>query len=89
MWDDTKSTCKECGEFGHAWMNCEKLNRVNLNFGEEPLEPYSDWNLTSEPGGIEITTRAQRRKIMDENKFEYRKKSEKYGGTMYFDQKGR
>ena len=85
MWDDAGSTCKECGEVGHAWFNCDKLQREGLKFGEEPLEPYEDENLTSEPGGIEITTRAQRRKIMEENKFEYRKKATAPGARLYFD----
>jgi hypothetical protein len=29
------------------------------------MEPYVDEHLTTEPGGIEITTRSQRRKLMD------------------------
>jgi hypothetical protein len=84
MWDPEQSKCSECGEVGHPWMNCESLNRANLQFGEEPMEAYIDEHLTSEPGGIEITTRGQRRKIMDECKFDYRKKREKPpGSTLY------
>ena len=54
--------------------------------GEEPMAPYVDDNLTSEPGGIEITTRGQRRKIMEEAHFEYRPKAPRLGDVMYFDQ---
>jgi len=57
-----------------------------LHMGEEPMEAYYDENLTSEPGGVEITTRGQRRKIMEENHFEYRKKTPHLGAVMYFDQ---
>lgn len=88
MWNDSQSHCRECGEDGHAWFNCESLVRKGLRFGEEPMEPYMDDNLTSDEGGMEITTRAQRRKIMDENKFEYRKKQPKPGARLFFDMKG-
>jgi hypothetical protein len=81
--------CEKCGNpivIG-GWPFCphEKVT----HFGEDPLEPYVDWNLTDAPEGIEITTRAQRRKIMEENKFEYRPKAPRLGQTLYFDQKGR
>lgn len=59
------------------------------NFGEEPLEPYIDENLTREPGGIEITTRAQRRKIMYESNMEYRPKTKMTGSTLFFDLGGK
>jgi len=49
------------------------------------MEPYIDDNLTDSPEGVEITTRAQRRKIMDENKFEYRKKAPRLGDTLFID----
>lgn len=81
--------CDKCGrnvEIG-AWPWCphEHVER----FGEEPMEPYIDEHLTSEPGGIEITTRAQRRKIMAENKMEYRPKAKLPGSTLYLDLGGR
>lgn len=79
------SKCEKCGHTMSIgdWPYCphEHVER----FGEEPLEPYWDENLISEPGGIEITTRAQRRKIMDENNMEYRKKAKLPGSSLFFD----
>ena len=57
-------------------------------FGEEPLEPYDDWNITSEADSVKITTRSQRRKLMDKQGLDYRKKGHRLGQVMYFDQKG-
>lgn len=55
-----------------------------LHMGEEPMESYVDYNLTEEPEGVEITTRGQRRRIMEENHFEYRKKREGPPGSRLF-----
>lgn len=63
--------CVECKRerFSGDWPQCP---HVKGNFGEEPLEPYIDEHLLDHP--IEITTRSQRRRIMNEQHFEYRKK---------------
>lgn len=79
--------CEKCGHpvvIG-AWPWCP--HEPAKNFGEDPLEPYYDWNLSEDPQGVEITTRAQRRKIMEENHFEYRPKLKAPGQTLYFDMK--
>ena len=83
--------CSDCGgdlKFGD-WPFCNGDPQSHVpapNFGEEPIEPYVDWQLSSntedEP---EITTRGQRRQIMRENGLEYRKVP-KIGKVMYFDQ---
>ena len=77
--------CEKCGRpvtIG-AWPWCPHEHVEK--FGEDPLEPYADENLTSEPGGVEITTRAQRRKLMYESNMEYRPKAKVTGQTLYFD----
>jgi hypothetical protein len=85
-YDPSKSRCSECGETGHPWWDHGPVK----NFGEEPLEPYIDEHITDEHPGKLITTRSERRKIMDRKGFDYKKKLEKpYGMTLYFDQKGR
>jgi hypothetical protein len=83
--------CSTCGiEYGIGdWPWCPHGD--GRGFGEEPLEPYLDEHLTSEvapdesdmPYGIEMTTRSQRRKIMDRNELEYRPKVKV--GTLFFD----
>ena len=77
--------CTECGKTGHYWWDHGPVKK----FGEDPIEPYTDDNLSSEEGGVEITTRGQRRKIMDEEHFEYRKKAPRLGEVMYFDRGAR
>ncbi|MHA2136279.1 MAG: hypothetical protein ACW99J_20660 [Candidatus Thorarchaeota archaeon] len=85
-----RSKCDKCGNdytLGE-WPWCPHGSAKN--FGEEPLEPYIDEHLTDEHPGILITSRGQRRKIMDKKGFDYKKKFEKPPGmTLYFDQKGR
>lgn len=74
--------CEKCGAeivIG-SWPWCPHGFGNNL---EEPLEPYVDWNITDAPEGIEIRTRGERRKLMDEAKLEYRPKA-KVGG-LFFD----
>lgn len=63
--------CDDCGaERGVGdWPQCP---HIPGNFGEEPLEPYVDENIDTEP--VLITTRGQRRAIMAAKGFEYRKK---------------
>lgn len=51
------------------WPSCP---HEEANFGEEPLEPYFDEHISTE--GAWITTRGQRRKLMEEGGLEYRKK---------------
>jgi len=78
--------CTECGEEGHPWWDHGPVS----SFGEEPMEPYVDWNITPATEGVEFTTRGQRRKFMDQHDFEYNKKKERpYGEALYFDQKGK
>jgi len=77
-------------------MKCDQCNRdVNVgdwpfcphgsarNFGEQPLEPYIDHNLGTEP--VEITSRGQRRAIMARQHFEYHDVSRKKRGRIYVD----
>ena len=83
--------CDKCGDwYGISdWPYCP--HEYAVGFGEEPLSPYIDEHLTKEvspreddtPYGPEITTRAQRRKIMYANNLEYRPK--KKVGTLFFD----
>lgn len=77
--------CQLCGrqmEIG-AWPWCPHEHVEH--FGEEPMEAYVDENLKREPGGIEITTRAQRRKLMYEGNMEYRPKAPKPGARLFLD----
>jgi hypothetical protein len=77
--DPTKSKCQECGETGHPWWDHPETTFR----GEDPLEPYWDEMIATDP--VYITTRGQRRKIMSQKNFEYRKKFEKPPGqTLYF-----
>lgn len=81
--------CDECGaELSeiNLWPFCggdpTKHAKVTM-FGEDPIEGYVDDNLQHDP--VEITTRAQRRKIMSKNGLEYRDVSrKKRGKTLYF-----
>ena len=56
------------------------------HFGEDPIEPYIDENLGHEP--VEITSRAQRRKIMYERNLEY-VTLKKTRGNLYVDLGGK
>ena len=76
--------CTDCGG-KHPWWDHGPVKR----FGEQPLEPYTDWNITKETQGIEFRTRGERRKYMDKNQLEYREKGQKPGSVTYYDQKGR
>lgn len=78
--------CESCGKTYTVgeWPWCPHGFGNNL---EEPLEPYVDDNLTADPGGVEITTRSQRRQLMKEKGFEYRKKASAPGRTLFFDMK--
>ena len=61
------------------WWDCDPC-RDSSNFGEEPLSPYFDEHLGS---GHEITTRAERRRIMAQNNQEYHDVSRKRRGKVY------
>ena len=83
--------CDDCGEelLIGDWPWCPHGNV--RHFGEDPMEPYSDWQLDAFGDGIEITTRAQRRKVMAEHALEYvepSKMKQPVGKRLYFDQKG-
>jgi len=64
--------CVECGNQRRVrdWPQCP--HEPVHNFGEEPLEPYFDEHISE--SGEWITTRGQRRAIMNRNHLEYRKK---------------
>ena len=85
--------CDVCGhqlEIGQ-WPFCKGSKEDHLGpMGgfEDPMEPYDDWNITSEADSVLITTRSQRRKLMDKQGLDYRKKGHRLGQTMYFFQKG-
>jgi len=79
--------CDECGSRRTPgdWMQCPHLNEKG-SFGEDPLEPYFDEHITER--GEYITSRGQRRTIMNANHLEYRKKRTDLltGQRTYFDQ---
>ncbi len=76
--------CTECGESGHPWWDHGAVE----SFGEEPIEPYTDWNLDKHGDGVEITTRRQRMKIMDKHDLEPYKPRFHHGQKVFFDLKG-
>lgn len=78
--------CEKCGKIVTIgdFPFCPHENAQGLTLGEEPLEPYVDYNLGPEP--VTITTRGQRRKLMAEQGLEFKRKKEpKLGRVMYFD----
>lgn len=88
--------CDECGDEIHVgdWPICkgEKGRHVavgRLDMGEEPMEPYIDHNLTSDPNGVLVTTRGERRKLMAKGNLEYRPKRTDLvtGRRLFFDMK--
>ena len=64
------------------WWDCDPC-RGSASFGEAPLEPYMDEHLGPEP--VEITTRAQRRRIMSQAHLDYLDVSKKIRGRVYVD----
>lgn len=68
----TVLVCDGCGVVRYCgdWPNCPHGD--GRSFGEEPLEPYFDENITE--SGEYITTRGQRRAIMNREHLEFRKK---------------
>lgn len=87
------SKCEECGEAVSIgdWPFChgDPAKHVHVNrFGESPLEPYIDWNITKDIQGIEFHTRGERRKYMAQHQLEYKSKVSKPGDRLYFDLTG-
>ncbi len=82
-YDPSTSRCKECGETGHPWWDHGPVEQ----FGEEPIEPYMDFNLADHDDAVTITTRAQRRKIMDKHNLEPAKPRSHHGKKLFFDMK--
>ncbi len=84
-------TCDRCGaelKVG-AWPFCHgdpKEHEPAKRFNFDPLEPYVDEHLTTDPNGVEITTRGQRLKLMDQNALVYHKNRFDTNGRVYFDQ---
>ena len=78
--------CDKCENEIHIgeWPYCPHGRGNNL---EQPMESVQDWNISPEEGGVEFTTRGQRRKYMDNNGIDYRKMPKVEGSTLYFDQK--
>ena len=79
----TCDLCKQTYTVGE-WPWCPHGSAKH--FGEDPLEPYVDENLGHEP--VEITSRAQRRRIMSQRKLEYAN-IKKTRGFTYVDLGGR
>ena len=78
------SKCTECGG-DHPWWDHGPVKK----FGEDSIEPYVDWQLDPYDDGVEITTRAQRRKIMAQHDLDYiEPKQQPAGRRLYFDMKG-
>ena len=77
--------CTECGEAGHPWWDHDL--KPGFKFGEEPMEPYLDWQLDPHGPGIEVTTRSQKRKIMDKHDLEPSKPRSHPGQKLFFDMK--
>ena len=81
-------TCDKCGaelQVGQ-WPFCggdPAKHEDARGFGEAPLEPYMDEHLGPEP--VEITTRAQRRRIMSQAHLDYLDVSGKKRGKVYVD----
>ena len=86
LWTEPRTVyiCDDCGKERHPgdWPQCP---HISGNFGEEPLEPYFDENISE--SGEYITTRAQRRAIMARNHMDYRPKRFDLltGRVTYFD----
>ena len=76
--------CDECNTIRIVgdWPYCP---HESGHFGEEPLEPYFDEHITER--GEQITSRGQRRKIMDQCHLEFRRKRTDLitGLKRYFD----
>jgi hypothetical protein len=97
------SICEKCGKEVHIgdWPYCP--HEYAVGFGEEPIEPYVDEHVAS--GGTDIgydslgnpyfghliTTRAQRRRLMERGGLDYRDKpkDKAVGGHRIFVDLGR
>lgn len=80
--------CDDCSKVRYAgdWPACPHVPGL---FGEEPIEAYVDEHLLENP--VLITSRGQRRAIMNREGLEYRKKRFDLltGQKSYFDMGGR
>jgi hypothetical protein len=76
--------CDDCGleiQIGD-WPFCP--HGPMTHFGDEPLTPYVDEMIASEP--VEIRTRGERRRLMSRNHLEYADvSSKKRGARLYVD----
>jgi len=76
--------CDDCSTVRYAgdWPQCPHVPGC---FGEQPLEPYVDEHIAETP--VRITSRGQRRAIMNRGHLEFRKKRTDLlpSGTRYFD----
>lgn len=76
--------CVDCGGIRRPgdWPQCP---HVPGHFGDDPIEPYFDEHITTE--GAWITSRGQRRAIMNQNQLEFRRKRTELvsGRVQYFD----
>lgn len=77
------STCDRCGaevKVGDwPWCPHGEVRR----FGEEPLEPYFDEHIRQ--GGAHITTRGERRRLMEKNNLFYKKRKTPPGERIFVD----
>jgi len=84
------AACEKCGaeiSIG-SWPFCRGQaadHAPAVRFGWDPLEPYVDQNLTTDPNGVEITNRAQRMKLMDREALVYHKNKYDNNGRVYVD----
>jgi len=88
-------TCDACGaelEVGD-WPFCHgdvAAHTPAKRFNLDPLEPYVDQQLTTDPNGVEITTRGQRMKLMEREGLVYHSNKYVNNGRVYLDMgKGR
>ena len=86
--ESSRAVCERCGGpiYIGDWPFCSGDPRAHVpapNFGEEPLESYIDQHVDVVPRAI--TTRAERRRIMNKNHLEYVPKAKRLGAVTYVD----
>jgi hypothetical protein len=91
---DGKMICDACGDTRAVgdWPICGGVagnHNAKKHFGYDPLEPYVDEHLTTDPHGVEITTRGQRIKMMDQQALVYHRNKYINNGRVYFDRGAR
>lgn len=74
-------TCEKCGHEMRIgeWPYCPHQDA--RTFGEEPIQPYWDEHVC--PEGAQITTRAERRRIMAKGNLEYLDVSKAKRGKVF------